>query len=107
MFARAGDGESFLVQQALDFENGLDVFAAVEAMAVGALHRLQHGKFGFPVAQDEGLGGRQAADFADAEEALLFRVVMGAVSGAGAALPSLCIVGRFPPCQPLQFRRGS
>src|SRR5271163_3244296 len=33
MFARAGDGETFFVEQALDFENGFDVFAAVEAMA--------------------------------------------------------------------------
>src|SRR5580692_1927368 len=67
MFARSGDRKTFFVEQAFDFENGLDVFAAVEAMAAGALHRLQHGKFGFPIAQDEGLGGRQAADFANAE----------------------------------------
>jgi hypothetical protein len=67
MFARAGDGEALFIEQALDFENGFDVFAAIEAMAAGTLHRLQHGKFGFPIAQDEGLGGRQAADFADAK----------------------------------------
>jgi hypothetical protein len=67
MFARAGDGEALFVEEALDFENSFDVFAAVKAMAAGALYRLQHGKFGFPIAQDEGLCGRQAADFADAK----------------------------------------
>ena len=67
MFARAGDRKTFVVEQALDFENGFDVFAAIEAMAAGAFHRLEHGKFGFPIAQDEGLGGGQAADFADAK----------------------------------------
>src|SRR5580704_2874774 len=67
VFARSGDRKTFVVEQALDFENGFDVFAAVEAMAAGTLHGLQHGKLGFPIAQDEGLGGGQAADFADAE----------------------------------------
>jgi hypothetical protein len=67
MFTRAGDCKTFFVQQPLDFKNGLDIFTAVEAMAAGTLHRLQHGKFGFPIAQDEGLGRRQAADLANAE----------------------------------------
>ena len=67
MFARAGDGETLFIEQALDLENGFDIFATIEAMAAGTFHRLQHGKFGFPIAQDEGLGGRQAADFTDTE----------------------------------------
>ena len=67
MLARAGDRKSLVVEQALDLENGLDVFAAIEAMAARAFHRLQHGKFGLPIAQHEGLGGGQAADFADAK----------------------------------------
>src|ERR1700693_5285815 len=56
MFARACDSKTFFVEQALDFENRLDVFAAIQAMTAGALHRLQHGKFGFPIAQHERLG---------------------------------------------------
>ena len=67
MFARAGDCKTFFVEQALDLENGFDVFAAVETMPAGTLYRLQHGKFSFPIAQDEGLGSRQAADLANAE----------------------------------------
>lgn len=63
-----GDGKAFVIEQALDFKYGFDVFAAVQAMAAGALHRLQRGKFGFPVAQDEGLGRGEPADFADAEK---------------------------------------
>ena len=94
MFARAGDRKTLVVEQALDFENGFDVFAAIEAMAARALHRLQHGKFGFPIAQDEGLGSRQAADFADANRLFSCVSSMGAASGAGAALAiSICIVG--------------
>src|SRR5271167_3055467 len=67
MFPCAGDCKTFVVEQALDLENRFDVFAAIEAMSAGTLHRLQHGKFGFPIAQDEGLSGRQPADFADAK----------------------------------------
>src|SRR5579875_1041404 len=70
MFAGPRNGESFLVEEALDFENGLDVLAAVQALARGALHRLKRGKFGFPEAQNESLGARQAAHFADAEQTL-------------------------------------
>jgi hypothetical protein len=71
MFARAGDGKTLFIEQALDFENGLNVFAAVEPMAAGTFYGLQRGEFGFPVAQDESLGGGEAADFANAEKALL------------------------------------
>src|ERR1700722_206007 len=66
--AGACDGEALVVKQALNFEDGFDVFTAIEAMAAGALHRLQRGKFGFPVAQDEGLGRGEATDFADAKK---------------------------------------
>ena len=57
MLAGANDGEAFVVEQALDFEDGFDVFATVEAMAAGTFYRLERGKFGFPVAQDESLCG--------------------------------------------------
>ena|ERR1700723_11301 len=66
--AGAGDGEALVVKQALNFEDGFDVFTAVEAVAAGALHWLQCGKFGFPVAQDEGLSRGETANFADAKK---------------------------------------
>ena len=77
MAASAGDGEAFVVEQALDVQDGVDVLAAIEAMALGAFHRLQHRELGLPIAQHEGLGVGQAADFANAEETLA-----GANSGA-------------------------
>jgi hypothetical protein len=67
----SGDGKSFVIEQAFNFENGFDVFAAIEAMAAGTLHRLQRGKFRLPVAKDESLGRGEAADFADAEKCLV------------------------------------
>ena len=70
MFARAGDSESFVVEQALDLENGFDVFAAIQAVAAWAFNRLQRGKFGFPIAKDERFGRGDAADFTDAEKTL-------------------------------------
>ncbi len=69
--AGASDGESFVIEQAFNFENRFDVFAAVEAVAAGAFHRLQCRKFRFPVAQHERLGRSKAADFADAEKRLV------------------------------------
>ena len=53
MFTRANDGETFIVEQALDFEDGFDVLATIETMAAGAFHRLERREFRFPVAQDE------------------------------------------------------
>ncbi len=82
MFAGTGDREAFLVEEALDFENGFDVVAAIEAMAAGTFHGLERGKFSFPVAKDERLGGRQAADFADAEKTL-FRNFRRSLRGTG------------------------
>src|SRR5580704_10416181 len=71
VFSRARNREAFFVEQALDFENRLNVFAAIEAMAAGTLNRFEHREFRFPVAKDEGFRRRQAADLADAEKALL------------------------------------
>src|SRR5712672_789817 len=45
--ARAGDGESFVVQQTLDAEDHVHVFLAVEAMSAGTFDRLEHGELGF------------------------------------------------------------
>src|SRR5712692_11802592 len=69
--ASAGDGEPFVVEQPLDLQHGFDVLAAVEPVAFGTFHRLEHREFGLPVAQHEGLGGGQPAHLADAEKALL------------------------------------
>ncbi len=73
MAARSRDGETLVVEQPLDLQNPLHIFAAIEAVSLGTFHRLQHGKFGFPIAQHKWLGVGQAADFADAEEDLLPR----------------------------------
>src|SRR6266404_2925406 len=69
--ARAGNGESFVVEQALDFKDEIDIFLAVHAVAVGGFYRLEHGKLCFPIAQHERLELREAADFADAIKTLL------------------------------------
>ena len=70
MLAGAGNRETFLVEQALDFENGFDVVAPIEAMAARTFYRLQRGEFGLPVAQNESFRRRETAYFADAEKAL-------------------------------------
>jgi hypothetical protein len=70
IFAGAGDGEAFFVEKALDLEHGLDVFSTVKALTARAFHRLEHGEFGFPEAQNEGFGGCEPADFSDAEKCL-------------------------------------
>src|SRR5207245_6211646 len=53
MAARAGDGEPFVVQQPLDAEDHVDVLLAINTAARLVFRRLQHGKLGFPVAQDK------------------------------------------------------
>jgi hypothetical protein len=57
MLAGADDGEAFVVEEALDFEDCFDVFATIETMAAGTFYRLERGKFRFPVAQDESFCG--------------------------------------------------
>jgi len=71
--ARSGDSEALIVEQALDLEDRFDVFAAIEPVTAWAFYRLQRRKFGFPVAQNKGLGRGKAADFADAEKSLVRR----------------------------------
>src|SRR5882762_6348482 len=66
--ACARNGESFVVEQALDAEDHVDIILAVKPKAAGTFHWLEHGEFGFPVAKDERFQIRQAADFADAVE---------------------------------------
>src|SRR5260370_11444336 len=68
---RARDGESFVVEQPLDAEDHVHIILAVETVTAGALDRLQHGEFRFPVPKDERFQIRQAADFADAVEFFL------------------------------------
>ena len=69
--ARSGDSKALIVEQAFDFEYSFDVFAAIKPVTAWAFYRLQRGKFGLPVAQNEGLGCGEAADFADAEKSLV------------------------------------
>jgi hypothetical protein len=45
MLAGADDGETFVVEQALDFKDGLDVLATIEAMAAGTFQGLERGEF--------------------------------------------------------------
>jgi hypothetical protein len=71
--ARSGDSEALIVEKALDFKDRFDVFAAIEPVTAWAFYRLQRRKFGFPVAQNKGLGRGKAADFADAEKSLVRR----------------------------------
>src|SRR6267378_3877822 len=68
---RPSDGEAFVVEQPLDAEDHVHVILAVEAMAAGAFDRLEHGKLGFPVAQNERFEVRETADFANAVEFFL------------------------------------
>ena len=70
VLSRARDRETLFVKEPLDLEDGLDVLAAVEAVPARAFHRLECGEFRLPVAQNECLGGRQAAHFPDTEKAL-------------------------------------
>jgi len=71
MFARSGNREAFFVQEALDLQNGFNVFPAIEAMAARAFDRLQGWKLGFPETEHERLGFGEAAYLTDAEKTLL------------------------------------
>src|SRR5215472_7694101 len=79
MLARASDGESFFVEQLLDAQHVLDVFAAIHALSGIAFDRFQQGEFSFPEAQDVGGQAAELGDFADAEVELFrnddFRVL--------------------------------
>src|SRR5439155_1964824 len=106
--AGARDGEPFVVEEPLDAEDHVHVFLAIEAKAAGAFHRLEHGEFGFPVAQDERFQIRQAAHVSDAIEAFFSS---GSCGGAVAwhfailpeggrryrsSLPRIPVEGRWP-----------
>ena len=66
---RSRDREALIVEEALDLANGFHVFAAIQAMSLGAFYRLQRREFSLPVAQDEGFGAGETAHLADAEKA--------------------------------------
>jgi len=85
MFPRSRDGKALVVEQPLDFEDSFDIFAAIQAVAAGALDGLQRGKFRFPIAQNEGLRRRQTAHFSDTEKTLL-REFLRSYGPADAAL---------------------
>src|SRR5260370_22637626 len=67
--ARAGNREAFIVKQPLDAEDHVHVFLAIDAAARVILRRLQHGNFGFPVAQHECFQVGEAADLANGIQA--------------------------------------
>jgi hypothetical protein len=69
--ARASDGKTFVVEQALNLKNRFDVFTAVQPMPTGTFHRLQCGKFRLPVAQHKRLRRSKPAQFADAEKSFV------------------------------------
>ena len=86
--ARAGNRESFIVEQALDAEDHVHILLAIEAAAAFALDGFEHGEFRFPVTQHKRFQVGQAADFADAIEALVRGGFCGrAVAGHSQFLP--------------------
>ncbi len=52
---RSRNRETFVVQQALDCKYGVDIFAAIQPVPLGAFHRLKHRKLRLPIAQHKGL----------------------------------------------------
>src|SRR5258705_4407232 len=68
---RARDRKPFVVEQALDHEDGVDVLAAIQSVAFRAFYRLQHGELRLPVSQDKLLRAGHAADLADPEQVLV------------------------------------
>src|ERR1039458_7668532 len=67
LLARAGDGESLLIEQPLDVQHALDVALAVHALTRAALYRLQLRELGLPETQHVGRQVAQRGHFADAE----------------------------------------
>src|SRR5580704_19277875 len=70
MAPRAGDGETFVVQQALNREDSIQILAAIQPVPLRTLDWLEHREFRLPVAQHKRLRGSQPARFADPEQAL-------------------------------------
>jgi len=59
MLAGAGNGESFVIKQALDFKSSFDIISAVHALPGAAFRGLELRKLSLPEAQDI---SRQAAE---------------------------------------------
>ena len=70
MFVGADDGEAFVVQQALDEAQHVEVFFLVEAMLGAGVLGFQERELGFPEAQHVGLDAQRSRRFADLETAL-------------------------------------
>src|SRR5712671_3784786 len=68
---RARDCKTFVVEQAFDHEDGVDVLAAIQPVPLRAFYRLQHGELGLPIPQDELLRPGHAADLTDPEQVLV------------------------------------
>src|SRR5262249_49043193 len=64
-----GDGKAFVIEQALDLEDQVNIFLAIETMAARAFDRLEHWELGLPIAQHKRVQVRYAADFANSVQA--------------------------------------
>src|SRR5262245_41424333 len=67
----AGDRETFLVEELLDAQHGLDVAPPVDPLPRAVLRRRQRRELRLPVAQHVGLGVGDLAHLADLEEQLV------------------------------------
>jgi len=52
MLARAGNGESFLVEKFFYAQHIFHIFVAIHALSGAAFHRFELGKLSFPETQD-------------------------------------------------------
>lgn len=95
MFAGAFDGEALLVEEAFDFEDEFDVFAAVLALVGAGFFGAEAVELGFPIAEDVGFNAGEAGDLAYFEIELIGDVGGGdedgftdAVRGGEGVFPS-------------------
>lgn len=71
LLARSGNGEAFVIQQRLDANERLDIFAPIHPLAGAALDRLQLRKLRLPKTQNVGRQLAKSGNFANSEVQLL------------------------------------
>jgi len=81
LLARSCYGEAFLVEELLDPQDTLNIFAPIHALAGAALYRLQLRKFRLPKTQHVRRQAAQAGNFADAKVELLRNHHLGGLGG--------------------------
>jgi hypothetical protein len=79
----AGDSVALVVEEGLDMESGLNIAAAIEALAGAAFVGFELREFALPEAKDIGGNVAELRDFADAEVELVRDIGPG--SGMGSA----------------------